>query len=55
MYLLPIAQSGGWRGAKFEGALVVYADGSERRIPADSVDDAFVSRLAEFMPPEDDL
>ena len=48
MYLLPIAQSGVWRGAKFEGALV-YADGSERRIPADSVDDAFVSRLAEFM------
>ena len=27
----------------------MYADGSERRISADSVDDAFVSRLAEFM------
>ena len=27
----------------------VYADGSERRIPADSVDDAFVSRVTEFM------
>ena len=28
---------------------MVYADGSEKHIPADSVDDAFVSRLAEFM------
>ena len=27
----------------------MYADGSERRIPADSVDDAFVSRVTEFM------
>ena len=27
----------------------MYADGSERRISADSIDDAFVSRLAEFM------
>ena len=48
MYLLPKAQGGRWRGTKFEGA-VVYANGSERRISADSVDDAFVSRLAEFM------
>ena len=48
MYLLPKAQDGRWRGVKFEGA-VVYADGSEKRIPADSVDDAFVPRLAEFM------
>ena len=48
MYLLPKAQGGRWRGVEFEGA-VVYADGSERRIAADSVDDAFVSRLAEFM------
>ena len=48
MYLLPIAQIERWSGKKFEG-VVVYADGSERRISADSVDDAFVSRLAEFM------
>ena len=48
MYLLPKAQIERWSGKKFEG-VVVYADGSERRIPADSVDDAFVSRLAEFM------
>ena len=48
MYLLPKAQGGRWRGVKFEGA-VVYADGSERHISADSVDDAFVSRVAEFM------
>ena len=48
MYLLPKAQIERWRGVKFEG-VVVYADGSERRISAESVDDAFVSRLAKFM------
>ena len=48
MYLLPKSQLKRWSGKKFEGA-VVYADGSEKHIPADSVDDAFVSRLAEFM------
>ena len=48
IYLLPKAQGGRWRGVKFEGA-VVYADGSEKRIPADSVDAAFVSRVAEFI------
>ncbi len=32
MYLLPKAQGGRWRGVKFEG-VVVYADGSEKRIP----------------------
>ena len=48
MYLLPKAQIERWRGSKFHG-LVVYADGSERRISTDSVDDAFVSRVAEFM------
>ena len=48
MYLLPKAQIEHWRGVKFEG-VVMYADGSKRRIAADSVDDAFVSRLAEFM------
>ena len=44
MYLLPRSQTKRWRGATFEGA-VVYADGSERRISTDSVDDAFVARL----------
>ena len=48
MYLLPKAPGGRWRGVKFKG-VVVYADGSERHISSDSVDDAFVSRLAEFM------
>ena len=48
MYLLPKSQLIRWSGKKFEGA-VVYADGSERRISADSMDDAFVSRLTEFM------
>ena len=48
MYLLPKAQIERWSEKTFEG-VVVYADGSERRISADSVDDAFVSRLAEFM------
>ena len=27
----------------------MYADSSQKNIPADSLDDAFVSRLAEFM------
>ena len=48
MYLLPKSGIQRWRDKKFEG-VVVYADGSERRISADSVDDAFVSRVAEFM------
>ncbi len=48
MYLLPKAQGDRWRGVKFEG-VVVYADGSEKRVPTDSVDVAFVSRLTEFI------
>ena len=48
MYLLPKSEIKRWRGATFEGA-VVYADGSERHIAADSVDEAFVARLGEFM------
>ena len=48
MYLLPKSKIARWKGKRFEGA-VVYADGSERHIAADSVDDAFVSRLGEFM------
>ena len=45
LYLLPKAQDDRWRGTKFEG-VVVYADGGEKRISADSMDDAFVSRLS---------
>ena len=48
MYLLPKSQLKRWSGKTFEG-VVVYADGSEKRISADSVDDAFISRVAEFM------
>ena len=50
MYLLPKVRNEDWRwrDRKFEGA-VVYADGSERRISTDRVDDAFVARLTEFM------
>ena len=49
MYLLPksnlIALA---RTVRFEGA-VVYTDGHQVDIPADSIDDAFVARLAAFM------
>ena len=48
MYLMPKSKIARWKGRRFEGA-VVYADGSERHIAADSVDDAFVARLGEFM------
>ncbi len=50
MYLLPKVRNKDWRwrDRRFEGA-IVYADGSERHIAADSVDDAFVAGLGEFM------
>ena len=48
MYLLPRQRNSSWRGTKLEGA-VVYADGSEKRIPHESVDGPFVERLADFM------
>ena len=48
MYLIPRAQDDRWRGKTFEGA-VVYKGGREVPVPADSVNDAFVSRLAKFM------
>ena len=48
MYLLPKAQIERWRGVKFEGALV-YPGGREVAVEADSVDDAFVSRVTEFI------
>ena len=48
MYVLPKSDMKHSCGVEFEGA-VVYAAGIEKHILADSVDDAFVSRLAEFM------
>ena len=35
-------------GARFDGA-IVHPGGHEKRIPADSVDDAFVTQVTEFM------
>ena len=46
MYALPYV--GGFRGVKFDGRLV-YGDGSEMAIPADTVDDRFRERLFELM------
>ena len=48
MYLIPRAQLTRWRGVKFEGALA-YPDGSEIAVPADSVDEAFIERVAKFI------
>ena len=48
MYLLPRSELVEWQGRKLEGALV-YKDGHQVDIPADSIDDAFVARLADFM------
>ena len=48
MYLLPRQKGSSWHGKRFEGA-VVYADGSEKRIPYESIDGPFVERLADFM------
>ena len=48
MYLLPKSNLTRWHGVRFEGA-VVYADGHQVDVPADSIDDAFVARLTAFM------
>ena len=48
MYLLPRMPDSRWRGTRFWGA-VVYPDGTERRIPPESIDAGFIERLAEFM------
>ena len=48
MYLLPRSDLTRWRDKRFEGA-VVYANGHQVDVPADSIDDAFVARLAAFM------
>ena len=50
MYLLPKSNLPQWRDMdkRFEGA-VVYPNGHQVDVPADSIDDAFVTRLAAFM------
>ena len=48
MYLVPRQRTSSWRGTEFVGA-VVYADGSEKPIPPESVDRPFVERLTDFM------
>ena len=48
MYLLPRSDLARWRGTIFEGA-VVYKNGRQVDVPAESIDDAFVVRVANFM------
>ena len=50
MYLMPKSDLVRWKGmgGKLEGA-VVYKDGHQVDIPAESVDDAFEARLTDFM------
>ena len=48
LYLLPRSNHGLWRGVRPDGC-VVYADGTERRIGADEVDDGFVEKVAAVM------
>ena len=47
-YLILLTLSERWRRVRFEGMLV-YLGGHEKGIPADSVDNAFVARVAEFI------
>ena len=53
MHLIPRSQDDRWRGKIFEGA-VVYKGGREVPVPADSVNEAFVSRPGQVHQ-EDDL
>lgn len=48
MYLLPRSNHGRWRGSRPVGC-VLYADGTERRVEADEVDEEFVERVADVM------
>ena len=48
MYLLPRSNQGRWRGSRMDGC-VLYADGTERRIGADEVDDRFKGMVADVM------
>ena len=48
MYLIPRSNDGRWRETSFDGGLV-YKDGTEKPIPASSVDGTFVRRVSEFI------
>ena len=48
MYLVPRATNGRWSETTFDGGLV-YKDGREKVVPASSVDEAFVNRVAQFI------
>ena len=48
MYLLPRSNQGRWRGSGMDGC-VLYADGTERRIGADDIDDRFKGMVADVM------
>ena len=48
MYLLPRSNTGRWRGSQPSGC-VIHPDGSEKRIEADAIDDAFAERVAVVM------
>ena len=48
MYLLPRSNQGRWRGSRMDGC-VLYADGTERRIGADDIDDRFSGMVADVM------
>lgn len=48
MYLLPRSNAGRWRGSQPSGC-VIHPDGSEKRIEANAIDDAFAERVAVVM------
>ena len=50
MYLLPLSDLKRWKGMdrKFQGA-VVYKDGHQVDVPADSINGAFVARVTDFV------
>ena len=48
MYLVPRARESRWKGTVFEGA-IVYRDGNRVELPAKSVNEAFVSKITQFV------
>ena len=48
MYLLPRSNHGRWHGTRPDGC-VLYADGTERRVASDEVDEKFAERVASVM------
>ena len=48
MYLLPRSNQGRWRRSRMDGC-VLYADGTERRIGANDIDDKFKEMVADVM------